>query len=174
LFGAEFEARITLDPLFGEEFAGLGLGTNLTVMSSQVTLSDADAEALAIYGVNETTQPMTATPDFIWNINATYQYEPWGTQLGIFYNLQGQSLISAANPYTTLLTPAIYQLSYGTLNFTCSQEIIEGLRFSVAAKNILNPEIQTQYQTTEGITGLQSSYTAGVDFSIGLTYQITF
>ena len=174
LFGAEFEARITLDPLFGEEFAGLGLGTNLTVMSSQVTLSDSDAQALATYGVNETTQPMTATPDFIWNINATYQYEPWGTQIGIFYNLQGQSLISAANPYTTLLTPAIYQLSYGTLNFTCSQEIIEGLRFSLAAKNILNPEIQTQYQTSEGITGLQSSYTAGIDFSIGLTYQITF
>lgn len=174
LFGAEFEARVTLVPLFGEEFEGLALGTNLTVMSSEVTLSDADSEALAVYGVNETTQQMTATPDFIWNINATYEYEPWGTQIGIFYNMQGQSLISAANPHTTLLTPAIYQLSYGTLNFTISQELLEGLRFSFAAKNILNPEIQTQYQTNEGITGLQSSYTAGIDFSIGLTYQISF
>ncbi len=51
-----------------------------------------------------------------------------GEQLGIFYNLQGESLISAANPYTTLLTTAIYQLSYGTLNFTFSQELFEGLR----------------------------------------------
>ncbi len=71
---------------------------------------------------------MTATPDFIWNINATYENESWGTRLGIFYNLQGESLISAANPYTTLLTTAIYQLSYGTLNFTFSQELLEGLR----------------------------------------------
>ncbi len=51
-----------------------------------------------------------------------------GEQLGIFYNLQGESLISAANPYTTLLTTAIYRLSYGTLNFTFSQELLEGLR----------------------------------------------
>ncbi len=174
LYGAEFEARVTLDPLLGEEFEGLALGCNMTVMSSQVTLSDADAAALAVYGVNDTTQPMTATPDYVLNLNATYEYKPWGTQIGLFYNLQGTSLITAANPHTTLLTPAIYQLSYGTLNFTYSQELLEGLRLSLGLKNILNPEIQTQYQTSEGITGLQSSYTAGIDFAVGLNYQVNF
>ncbi len=72
-------------------------------ISQTASFFAAEFEALAIYGVNQTTQPMTATPDFIWNINATYENESWGTQLGIFYNLQGESLISAANPYTTLL-----------------------------------------------------------------------
>lgn len=174
LLGAEFEARITLAPLLGEEFDGLSLGSNLTLMTSKVTLSDTDAQALAVYGINETTQPMTATPNYLLNLNAIYEYEPWGTQIGIFYNLQGQSLITAANPHTVLLTPAIYKMPYGTLNFTCSQELLEGLRLSLAVKNILNPVIQTEYQTTDGFTAIQSSYTAGVDFSVGLNYQVDF
>jgi hypothetical protein len=55
-----------------------------------------------------------------------------------------------------------------------SQAIFDGLRFSFNAKNLLNPVITTQYQTPNGITGLNSSYTAGIDFSIALTYQIAF
>ncbi len=174
LAGLELETRMTLDPIFGEEFEGLAVGANATFMTSEVDLSQYDIDQFAIYGSNETTQPMTATPNYLLNLNATYDYEPWGTQVGLFYNLQGESLISGASAYTVELVPAIYQLSYGTLNFTASQEIIEGLRLSFALKNILNPEIQTQYRTNEGVTGLQSSYTAGIDYSFGISYQINF
>lgn len=174
LFGLEMESRVTLAPIFGDQFTGIGLGANFTYLYSEVTLSKDDQAALATYGVNETTQQMTATPDYLLNLNATYEYEDWGSQVGLFYILKGDSLVSGANPHTTLLTPAIYQLGYGTLNFTASQRIIGGLRFSVGAKNITNPDIQTQYRTSEGITGLNSTYTAGISFNMALTYQASF
>jgi outer membrane receptor for ferrienterochelin and colicin len=160
--------------MLGEEWDGLAFGTNFTYMQSEVTLSQFDQQQLADYGVNASSQPMTATPDFLFNANLTYDYRPLGTSCGIFYTLKGNSLVSAANPHTVLLTPAIYQLGYGTLNASVSQEILQGLRFTAAAKNLTNPDIQTQYQTYDGVTGLNSKYTAGIAFSFAFTYQVNF
>jgi len=139
-----------------------------------VTLSKQESDALAVYGVKQNSQPMTATPDYLMNVSATYDYDEWGTQLGIFYTMKGDSLISGANPHTNLLTPAIYQIGYGTLNFTASQEIFEGLKFSLNARNLTNPDVQTEYRTSEGINGLNSTYTAGIAVSFALTYQVNF
>ena len=174
LLGVELEGRVTFDQILGEEWRGLAVGGNFTYMDSSVTLSDADAEALRVYGINNDTQPRTATPDYLFNASVTYDIEEWGTQLGLFYNFRGDSLVSGANPFTTLLTPAIYQVGYGTLNFTASQELLKNLFFSINAKNLTNPTIETEYRTDEGITGLNSSYTAGVAFSFALTYQLAF
>lgn len=174
LTGLELEGRITLDPLLGEEWKGLAIGSNFTWMQSQVTLDPVDAAALALYGFNDNTQPMTATPDFLFNASVTYDFEATKTQVGLFYNLVGDSLVSGANPYTTLLTPAIYQEGYGTLNLTASQEIVKGLRLSFNAKNLTNPNIETQYRTPDGFTGLNSVYSAGISLSFSLSYQIAF
>jgi outer membrane receptor protein involved in Fe transport len=174
LLGLEIESRVTLDPILGEEWKGLAVGGNFTWMQSQVTLDPLTTQFLRDYGINDNTQPMTATPNYLLNLNATYDVELTGTQLGIFYNFKGDSLVSGANAFTTLLTPSIYQVGYGTLNFTASQAIVGGLRFTANVKNITNPEIQTQYRTNEGITGLNSSYTAGIAYSFALTYQANF
>jgi outer membrane cobalamin receptor len=174
LLGFEAEGRITFEEVLGEEWRGLAVGGNFTYMDSSVTLSADDQEAMRDYGFNETTQPMTATPDYLFNASITYDLEDTGTQVGLFYNYRGQSLVSGANPNGALLTPAIYQLGYGTLNFTASQELLKDLFFSVNAKNLTNPLIQTQYQTPDGFTGLNSEYTSGIGFSFALTYQIAF
>lgn len=174
LLGLELESRVTMKEILGDRFDGLALGGNFTWMESSVTLSDADAAALATYGVTDNTQPMTATPEFLVNLSATYDYEPWGTQVGIFYNYKGDSLVSGATPFTNQLSPAIYQVGYGTLNFTASQELLKGLRFSVNAKNLLNPSINTEYRSYDGFTALNSTYTAGISLSFALTYQNAF
>ena len=174
LLGVELEGRVTFEEVLGEEWRGLAVGGNFTYMDSSVTLSDQDQQAMRNYGFDESTQPMTATPDFLFNASVTYDIEDWGTQVGLFYNFRGQSLAAAANPNDTLFTPAIYQLGYGTLNFTASQELLKDLFFTFNAKNLTNPLIQTQYQTPDGFTGLNSQYTQGVSFSFALTYQIAF
>ena len=174
LLGIELESRVTMKEILGDDFDGLALGGNFTWMDSEVTLSDADAAALAVYGVTDNTQPMTATPEFLVNLSATYDYEPWGTQVGLFYNYKGDSLVSGATPFTNLLSPAIYQVGYGTLNFTASQELLKGLRLSVNAKNLLNPSINTEYRSYDGYTALNSTYTAGISFSFALTFQTAF
>jgi outer membrane receptor protein involved in Fe transport len=174
LFGVELESRITLAPLLGEEWEGLALGGNFTWMTSEVTLSAADRQAFTTYGIAASTQPMTATPEFLLNLNATYEFKPLGTQIGLFYNFKGDSLVSAASPNVAFLAPAVYQKGYGTLNFVASQQIVEGLRIAVQVKNITNPIIETEYRTPDGFTGLNSRYTAGINFSVGLSYQANF
>lgn len=174
LLGFEAEGRMTFEEVLGEDWRGLAVGGNFTYMESSVTLPDADQAAMRAYGVDESTQPMTATPDFLFNASVTYDIEDWGTQVGLFYNFRGKSLVSGANAVGTLLTPSIYQLGYGTLNFTASQELLDNLFFSVNAKNLTNPLIQTQYETPDGFTGLNSQYTSGVSLSFALTYQLAF
>ena len=96
-------------------------------ISQTASFFAAEFEALAIYGMNQTTQPMTATQDFICNINATYENESWGTVRNFLQFARRVSDLSCESLYNSLET-AIYQLSYGTLNFTFSQELFEGLR----------------------------------------------
>jgi outer membrane receptor protein involved in Fe transport len=177
LLGVELESRVTLDPILGEAFEGLACGFNFTYMESSVTLPADQAAELAPFGGGGSI-PMTATPNYLFNANVTYDFRPTGTQLGMFYNLQGDSLISAASisaqPTGTALVPDLFQIGYGTLNFTASQEIIQGLRFNFAAKNLTNPDRQTQYRSFDGNDGLNSTYTTGVDFTFALSYTLFF
>ncbi len=187
LLGVEFEARVTAEPLLGEAFRGLALGGNFTYMDSQVELSQQDASALSNYGANTSSIPMTGTPDYLFNANVTYDFEPWGTQVGLFYNYQGMSMVSAATTDASpsppappgpqpgsLLVPAIYQMPYATLNLTVRQPLLWGFSANFAAKNLTNPVRETQYQTADGQTATNSSYTAGIDLQFGLSLNLVF
>ncbi len=174
LLGVEIESRLTLGPFLGDEWNDFGLGANFTWMDSEVELPEIDRQNLATYGVNQTSQPMTATPEFLVNLNATYDNKETGTQIGLFYTLKGDSLLSGDNTSGAVLTPAIYQVGYGTLNFTASQELFEGFRLAIQAKNILNPIIKTEYRSPDGFSGLNSQYTGGISWSVSASYQINF
>jgi hypothetical protein len=71
--------------------------------------------------------------------------------------------------------PSIYALPYATLNFTVQQSIGENWKIFFQAKNILNPEIQTVYRS-EYLPAdvLNTSYTAGIDFAVGLSFEMDF
>jgi TonB-dependent receptor len=182
LFGVELEGRVTAEPLFGEDFKGLATGANFTYMNSQVQLPEIDQAAFRAYGVDVPSLPMTATPDYLFNVNLTYDYDATGTQVGIFYNYQGKSLVAGAStdsgggppPVPGDLVPSIYQLPYGTLNFTLQQRLIYGFACSFAAKNLTNPIRETQFESFDGQTAINSSYTAGIDLSFGLSWQLIF
>jgi hypothetical protein len=177
LLGTEVESRVTLEPILGEDWKGLGIGANFTWMTSSVDLPTQPIDfksAQIAYGAGNGTQPMIGTPEYLVNLNATYDVEPLGTQLGIFYTWKGQSLVTASFIEGGVLNPDIYQQPYGTLNFTVSQKIIGGLNFQCNAKNLLNPNIQTIYKAPGGYTAINSTYTAGITLSVALVYQVEF
>ena len=51
----------------------------------------------------------------------------------------------------------------------CGQQQI-----NFAAKNLTNPVRETQYEAFNGATGINSTYTAGIDLVFGVSYQVIF
>lgn len=174
IFGLEFETRIKAGDI-NENFQGLTLGFNMTVLRSEVTLPKSEQESFEQIGFPITTRDMSGTPAFLMNANVAYEFEDLGTQLALFYTMTGDTLETGAGVDSGNFVPSIYALSYGTLNFTLGQKLGEHFMLSFQAKNILNPEIQTVYRS-EYLPNdiLSTSFTAGVDFTVGLSFRMEF
>jgi TonB-dependent receptor len=182
LFGLEGEVRVGMEQIIGEQFKGLAVGANATYLDSQTDLPEDLASQFEAFGSPVGSRPMIQTPEYLLNASVTYEFEEWGTQFGVFWTYKGDTLISGAstngvggaNPSPpTAITPDIYQIPFDTLNVTIQQRIIDGLTLSFAAKNLTNPDVQTVYRI-DGTDTLQSTFSAGIDFSLGLTYRIDF
>ncbi len=174
--GIELEARLKM-AAFDERLKGLAFGANATFIRSEVELPEDEQADFELIGFPLAERQMSGTPDFLLNLNATYEVEASGTQFGLFYNLSGTTLEAGAGaePLTGVFIPSIYALPYATLNFTVQQSIGENWKIFFQAKNILNPEIQTVYRS-EYLPAdvLNTSYTAGIDFAVGLSFEMDF
>lgn len=170
LGGFEFEVRQDLGRLV-ERLDGLGVGFNATFIDAEVTLPDDEAADFADPDIAAPmpTRDMTGAPEHLFNLNLTYDIGD--TQMALFYNLEGDKLVSgAATADKNFFIPNIYQESVATLNFSISQKLGKHTKLQFQAKNLLNPEIEEVYRS-EYIGGdvTKTSYTKGVDFSISLT-----
>ena len=170
LFGWEFEIRQDLGR-WHEPLDGLSAGFNATFIDSQVTLPDDEAADFADpdIGAPMPTRDMTGAPEHLFNLNLTYDIAD--TQLGLFYNLEGDKLVSgAATADKNFYIPNIYATSVATLNFGISQKIGKHTKLQFQVKNLLNPEIEEVYRSEyTGGDVTKSSYTKGIDFSLSLT-----
>ena len=119
---------------------------------------------------------MTGAPLYLLNANVTYEWMALGTQASIFYTVTGDTLLTGAGIDTGNFVPDVYALPYGTLNFTVQQKLGEHFKLFFQAKNLLNPEIQTAYRSDYLPNGdiVNTSYTAGIDFALGLSFQMNF
>ena len=91
--GWEFEARQGLGRFF-EPLRGLTLGGNATLLDTEVTLRGFESDQLAAVGAPQTTADMTNAPDLLYNLFLTYDNEPSGTKLSVFYTVRGDTLIA--------------------------------------------------------------------------------
>lgn len=174
LVGGELEARFDVGQV-EEYLSGLSFGTNLTIINSSVTLPASEQEDFAQIGFPLVSRDMTGAPAYLFNANVSYEYEPLGTTLALFYTLTGDTLETGAGIDQGNFVPSLYAKSYGTLNFTLQQQLGEYFRLFFQAKNLLNPEIQTVYRSQYLPSDvLSTSYTAGIDFAVGLSFQMNF
>ena len=174
MLGVEAEVRVQARNL-DERLEGLSFGVNATYIASEVTLPANEQDLFEDIGFPIRSRAMTRTPEYLLNANVTYLWEETGTQASIFYTLTGDTLITGAGVNTGNFVPDVYALPFGTLNFTVQQELGEYFRLFFQAKNLLNPEIQTVYRS-DYLPGdiLNTSYTAGIDFAVGFTFQLEF
>ncbi len=171
LTGWEFEARQALGR-FEEKLEGLAVGANATFIDSRVTLPADQQAAFAAPGINcpMASRDMTNAPEYLLNYYTTYDILESGTQLSVFYTVQGDTLINGAGISNNSFVPSIYAKKYGTLNFSVSQALNPHVKLQFQAKNVLNPKIETVYRSPYiGGDQTQSSFRRGTELSLALT-----
>jgi outer membrane receptor protein involved in Fe transport len=174
--GFEFEVRQDLGQLW-DELSGLSIGGNATIIESEVQLPQDEIDLFAAPNINVdlTSRDATNAPAFLYNIYLTYDVPDIGTQVSLFYTVKGDTLVAGAGRSENNFIPNIYATEYGTLNLSVSQKLGENFKLTFKAKNLTDPEIQEVYRSD--VTGpdlLRSSFTKGIDFSIGLSASFTF
>jgi outer membrane receptor protein involved in Fe transport len=176
LSGFEFEARQDLGKWF-DRLSGMSIGGNLTLINSEVTLPDDEAagfESPAIMAPMPT-RDMTNAPEHLYNLYMLYDLEVTGTQFAIFYTVKGDTLVVGAGQSNGNFVPNVYAREYGTLNLSVSQKFGKHFTLVFQAKNLTNPEIEEVYRSPFiGNDVLRTSYTKGIDLSIGLSAEFTF
>jgi hypothetical protein len=165
LSGVELEARHDMGRTW-DALEGVSVGANATFIRSEVILP---AEEAALFNQTNINAPMskrdmTNTPSSLFNFFVTWDNKPTSTQASLFWTLQGDSLIAGATVDDPFYVPNIYATSFGTLNFSLTQELAEGVRLQFQAKNLLNPEISTVYRSDYIANDvLRTTYTKGID-----------
>lgn len=174
LTGWEFEIRQDLDT-FWPQARGVSVGGNATLIHSQVRLDAQEVADLERIGAPQRKREMTNAPDYLYNLYVTWDGVDTGTKVGLFYTVQGDTLLAGAGQSDNNFIPSIYATEFNTLNLSISQKLGKYLKLRFQAKNLTNPEIETVYRSDyTGADKTKSSFTRGVDYSISLSAEIPF
>jgi TonB-dependent receptor len=165
--GAEIEARTGLD-LLGRFFSRLTVGVNATWMDTEVDLPQSERDSLAAFGLDQPTRRLQGQPEMVANANVVYDNENSGTSIGVFYNLNGETLISGAGRGTTDGTPDVFDESYDTLDTSISQLFLKRMTVTLRVKNVLTPTRASVYRTPDGQEAIKSERATPMLIGVGV------
>ena len=176
LSGIELETRQGLEQL-SPALKGLAVGANGTWIDAHVRLPDDEINGfITLHGVAPpSTRDMTNAPEYLYNLFLTCDIEASGTGFGVFYTVQGDTLIQGPGPSNSFFIPATYQTRFDTLNATFSQSLGRGVRLMFSAKNLTDAERREVYRSEfigEDVT--RRSHHDGIDFSLSIGGEIKF
>jgi len=176
LNGWELELRQNLGTLIWEGLESFGVGANATLIDSEVTLSADEQKAFGLLGVPMDTRPMTGAPDYLFNFFLTYDWAPTGTQAGLFYTVQGDTLVAGAGQANGNFIPSVYALPFDRLNLSFVQRLGQHFKLEIKGMNLTNPAFKTVYRSEYVPDGdvLKTSRTAGIDVSFALAGSWSF
>ena len=116
---------------------------------------------------------MTNAPEHLYNFYLTYDLASTGTQLALFYTVQGDTLVAGAGIANGRLVPSVYAREHDTLNLSITQKLGDHVRLQFQAKNLTNPSFETSYRHA-GDDVRKSSFTSGIDLSLSIGAEFTF
>ncbi|MFO1078663.1 MAG: TonB-dependent receptor [Planctomycetota bacterium] len=176
LNGVELETRHALGH-FVNALEGLEIGANATFLHSRVQLSDEEITEFSGPSIEAPmeSREMTGAPAHLYNAFLTYDIALTGTQLGLFYTVQGDTLVAGAGESDGHLVPSVFLAEHDRLNLTISQRIGETMKLVFQAKNLTDPALQTVYRSQYiGPDITKTSFHEGVDLSLSIGGEIHF
>lgn len=91
-------------------------------------------------------RPMQGQSPYIINTGLFYQNDSIGFNFSILYNIIGERIVTAGNPFQN--TPDIYELSRNLLDLTISQKIGKHLQIKAGIQDVLNNKVILRQKIT--------------------------
>ena len=169
----EIEVRQKLET-FWPEARGMSMGANATFIDSDVRLPDEDIAGFSDPSIDApmTHRDMTNAPEHLYNLYWIYDREETGTEIGLFYTLEGDMLVAGAGYASGNFVPSVYATERDTLNLSIRQKIGKYFHVQFQGKNLTNSEIETVYRSEYiGDDVIKTSHTQGIDYSISFGFS---
>lgn len=168
IYGYELEARMDLGHVWNK-LGGLTLGANFTRIDSEVMISEEQQNVLKNVNIYESSREMLNAPHHLYNIFMTADLDKWGTELGLFYTVRGDTLIAGSGQSKSRFIPSVFETEYGTVNLTCSKKISEDRKLVLKIGNLLDPDIQEVFRSDQiGGDVVKTSYNKGMTFAMSV------
>ena len=156
LTGAEIEFRSPLAPL-AEALAGFTFGINATFLDSEVEVPIEEQISVAPFGLAEEKRRLQGQPDHLLNVSFEYANERRGTTVALFYNKNGETLLSGAARGVEDGVPNVFEQEFSTLDLSISQKVKERLTLTLRARNLLQDDRGSLYRAPDGATAVKSN-----------------
>ncbi|MFL2877051.1 MAG: TonB-dependent receptor domain-containing protein [Pontiellaceae bacterium] len=154
--GWEVEVRQDLGK-FSSALQGFKIGGNYTLIEGELNIS------------NTAKRDIMAMPEYLYNVFLTYDASWRNLKVGLFFTEQGETL--KTNKPEEGKVPAIYALPYDNFNISLSANIIDRMKITFKAKNLLNPDIESVYRENGYMDKIHTSYSKGRSYSLGISYS---
>ena len=155
-YGLELEARQNLG-ILTEALRQFSINTNAALISSQVVLP----EDVGIQTSSE--RPLQGQCPYIVNVSIGFEDPNWGISSAIAYNIFGRRLSEVGNHGV----PDVYEQPRGQLDASFSRTVANYFKFSVSAKNLLDPDVHFKQGEEPYVR-----YKLGRAFSFGISYNL--
>ncbi|NNL79523.1 MAG: TonB-dependent receptor, partial [Flavobacteriaceae bacterium] len=156
-----------------ESLEDLKLNTNVSIIKSELTMSDPEFEARTLAARDEETidreRDLQGQSPYLINAGFDYTYDEIGLQTGLFYNVQGKTLEVVG----TGIVPDVYTKPFHSLNFTLNKSFGSERRSAIDLKvaNILGSERESSFESFQAQDQIYSLRQPGTEFSLGYSYR---
>ena len=172
VLGIELEARHNLG-FIARGLENFGLNGNITLIDSRIRMSATEYESRKLNAregevVNRSRQ-MAGQAPFIFNVGAMYAGQENGLEAGLYYNVQGETLIFVG----VADKPDVYSVPFHSLNFNLSQKfgVNDKMQLGVNITNMLGADRQQVFRSFYASDQTFSSTSPGTSFNLKFGYN---
>lgn len=163
VYGFELEAQKNLESIW-PMLQGVAMGSNFSFIRSEVELTDFSRDQRTAADLDPV-RPLQGQPEYIFNINMTYDNEDLGLGSGIFLNVTGPLLHEAGSIQANQAFPDVIQEARTTVDFTISKKINDTWSLGFKAGNLLDSPRRRLFPNGD----IQEEARSGRTYSISLS-----
>ncbi len=170
--GIEIEARKNLG-FIADGLDKFLFNVNVTLVQSKIQMTELEYNSRKSYEKTGQTidryREMAGQSPYVINAGFTYTNDSLGIDIGLFYNVKGPTLYIVG----TGLIPDTYFESFHSLNFSASKKLGAEKRSAIDFRisNLLNDDLQYNYQSFQATPQTFSRMSPGRAFSIGFSHK---